>query len=387
MADRISKLQRWLDLIAHLASRRFPVPLDELWASVPAYALPHDPTTREHERVRRMFERDKEELREMGIPIETVTYHINYGLEERHGYRLAKRDFHLPYLRLVQEAAKSAGEPEAADTHPGPRRRVPPATPGEFAVTEDEVGAALEGLREVAALPSFPLAPDARAAFRKLAFDLDPEALEEPSVVYVEDPEASATADALKLLSEALRQGKRVRFRYRSMGRDEEVERAVRPYGLLFQHGRWYLIAWAEDRDAVRMFRVGRMRSVEVNRARPGTPDYTVPDDFRLEDYAGRKAWELGQDPGGPAEAHVRFRFPRSLWAERNGHGQLLAEGEDGAQLRSFRIRRRDPFLRWVLSLEGDARVEAPPDLAEAFRGMAAAVEALYGGEEDGPDG
>ena len=108
--------------------------------------------------------------------------------------------------------------------------------------------------------------------------------------------------------------------------------------------------------------------SVAVNKKRPGTPDYAVPDDFRLEDYAGRKAWELGQDAGGPVEAHVRFRFPRSLWAERNGHGRLVAEDDDGAQLRSFRIRRRDPFLRWVLSLEGDARVEAPPDLAEAFR-------------------
>jgi predicted DNA-binding transcriptional regulator YafY len=86
-------------------------------------------------------------------------------------------------------------------------------------------------------------------------------------------------------------------------------------------------------------------------------------------------------------EAHVRFRFPRSLWAERNGHGRLVAEDDDGAQLRSFRIRRRDPFLRWVLSLEGDARVEAPPDLAEAFREMAAAVAALYGRDETSSHG
>jgi proteasome accessory factor B len=266
MPDRISKLQRWLDLIAYLASRRFPVPLDELWANVPAYALPHEPTKKEHERVRRMFERDKDELRAMGIPIETVTYHINYGLEESHGYRLARTDFHLPYLRIVQEAAQSTAEPGAEGTRPGPHGRGSPPAPGEFAITEDEIGAALEGLREVAALPAFPLAGDARSAFRKLAFDLDPEALGEPSVVYVEDAEASATAGALKVLSDALRQRKRVRFRYRSMGRDEEAERSAHPYGLLFQHGRWYVIAWAEERDAVRMFRVGRMTSVAVRR-------------------------------------------------------------------------------------------------------------------------
>jgi len=368
MSD-ISKLQRWLDLVAYLASRHFPVSMDELRKGVPAYALPHDATETQHETVRRMFERDKDELRELGIPIETVTYHINYGLEESHGYRLTRRNFHLPYLRLMREASPPGARSSAAASR-------------EFTLDEDEISAALGGLREVADIPAFPLARDARAAFRKLAFDLDPDVLGEPSVVYVEDAEASATADTLRLLSDALRRRKEVRFRYRSMARDEEAERNVRPYGLLFQHGRWYLIAWAEDRDDVRMFRVGRMTSARVNPKRPGTPDYAVPEDFRLDDYAGRKAWEMGQDASGPLEAAVRFSFPRSLWAERNGLGTLLHEESDGAQLRGFRVRRSDPFLRWVLSLEGDARVEAPRELADAFREMAAAVVRLY--DDDG---
>ena len=41
-------------------------------------------------------------------------------------------------------------------------------------------------------------------------------------------------------------------------------------------------------------------------------------------------------------------------------------------------IHRRDPFLRWVLSLAGDARVESPDDLAGEFRAMARRVSALH---------
>ncbi len=52
-----------------------------------------------------MFERDKDELRSAGIPLETREYLID-GVEKALGYELAARDFYLPYLRLVgQESA------------------------------------------------------------------------------------------------------------------------------------------------------------------------------------------------------------------------------------------------------------------------------------------
>ncbi|HSH46426.1 MAG TPA: hypothetical protein VK966_11335, partial [Longimicrobiales bacterium] len=100
----ISKTQRWLDLIAFLVKRRFPVAVEDLMEGVPAYAekwRTEDDTKRAS--VRRMFERDKDELRRAGIPLETVPYTIDYGAEEVLGYQLATKDFYLPYLRLVGE--------------------------------------------------------------------------------------------------------------------------------------------------------------------------------------------------------------------------------------------------------------------------------------------
>jgi predicted DNA-binding transcriptional regulator YafY len=377
MADKISKLQRWLDLVAFLAGRHYPVSVDDLWAAVPAYAEGLAGGDKDPESVRRMFERDKDELRELGIPIETVTFHINQGTEQSHGYRLATRNFHLPYLRLVRDAEAEAESGTGAG-------RAGAASSSYFPVGESEAAAALEGLRDLAAIPGFPLRREARSAFRKLAFDLDPDLLRPSPVLYAEDAETAAAAESLRQLSDALLARKKVSFRYRSIGRDDQGDRTVRPYGLLFQHGHWYLVAWAEDRDDIRMFRVGRMSRVRPNVQKTATADYEIPRDFDLKAYAGRKAWELGGGVDAPVQARVRFRFPRSLWAERNGHGALVEEGEDGSQLREMPVHRADPFLRWVLSLEGDARVEAPSELKDAFRAMVVAVARRYRPAEGG---
>lgn len=398
MPAKPTKLQRWLDVVAFLAPRRLPVSTETLWSNVPAYAPGVDGTDREKATIRRMFERDKKELRSMGIPIETVEFSINYGAEKVAGYRLHKDHFHLPYLELLREARAENVDVEAQrrrrglDSSSGDRTHAPRPSPfggrsaTRFEIREDEAGAALDGLRELASISSFPLAGAARSAFRKLAFDLDPETVGGLPVVYAEDPEAASTRDALHVLSDALRRRKETTFRYRAMTTDEVQKRSVHGYGLLFQHGRWYLVARDLDREAMRMFRVGRMEDLSVSPKRPGTPDYAVPDDFALEDYAGRRAWELGADEEDPGtETTVRFDFPRSLWAHRNGHGDMVEEDRDGAQLRRFTVHRVDPFLRWVLSLGGDAWVVSPPELRDAFRSLAHRVAEAHASPPD-PD-
>src|SRR5690606_19020811 len=103
---------RWLDIIAYLVGRRLPVSADELMRAVPAYAdgWASDDTTR-HESVRRSFERDKDELRKLGIPIRTVTYNRADQPDVQEGYVIERRDFYLPYLKLVSEASGTAAYP------------------------------------------------------------------------------------------------------------------------------------------------------------------------------------------------------------------------------------------------------------------------------------
>src|SRR5215218_3261582 len=93
------KLQRWTDLLAALLRRRFPATFEELAREVPAYA----DADRRPEALERMFERDKDELRDFGIPIRAELSSDG----ETHGYRLAATDFYLPYLAVVTAAGKT----------------------------------------------------------------------------------------------------------------------------------------------------------------------------------------------------------------------------------------------------------------------------------------
>jgi predicted DNA-binding transcriptional regulator YafY len=444
MAEPISKVQRWLDLIAYLVGRRFPVAFEELMESLPAYARDYiEGSETARASVRRKFERDKDELRELGIPLETVTYTINYGAEEVQGYRIAKKDFYLPYLRLLeQEGGALPGRPPGAgvahpdikappDTfhlkrdegeagkfprkrgaaEPGPLLDAPPgAAPGEeppapsgppaaeedlttpfFHTTPDghvliEKGAfadAVWSLKEVSKVPGFPLSRAARSALRKFTFDLDPPSLSDSQVLFAEGPEMERAKEHLEALSDALLRRKRVTFTYHGIHRNETTEREVRPYGLLFKHSHWYLVGWDETRDAERIFRVDRMEEVAVNPSAPATPDYEMPDRPVLEAYRQREAWELG-DAEEKVQARVWFRFPTSLWAERNGYGRLADEREDGATLREFEVRQPNAFFRWILSLEGEAVIESPPALREGLLAMAQQVADLYREDADG---
>jgi predicted DNA-binding transcriptional regulator YafY len=316
LPERITKVQRWLDLIAYLVGRKLPVSVEELMERLPAYARDWaDCDEKARASVRRKFERDKDELRALGIPIETVSYRMGVHGDEMLGYRIERKDFYLPYLKLLEEekggAAVSA--PPSSDTV-----EIPPA----------QAASAVRGLRTLANLPAFPLAKSARSALRKLTFDLDPSGFADGAMVGADPEETARGRVHLRLLSDALQRRKRVAFTYHGITRGKDTERTVRPWGLLFQHSHWYLVGWDEHREAERLFRVDRMEGVEGNATKPNTPDFEAPQGPVLERYRKREAWELGE-PDDAFPARARFRFPTSLWAGRNGYGMKVAEVED----------------------------------------------------------
>ena len=243
------------------------------------------------------------------------------------------------------------------------------------------------GLNELADLPGFPMAPAARSAYRKFTFDLDPQMglrreKRKKQIVFAVPPETARAEEHLDALSDALLRRKKVTFTYHGIERDKTTEREVRPYGLLFKHSHWYLVGWDESREAERIFRVDRMEKVQVNPSAPATPDYDMPTEPVLERYRNREAWELGE-ADDTVQALVRFRFPASLWAARNNHGVAVEQAEDGSTLRQFEIRQPDAFVRWILSQEGEAPIESPPALQEAYRTMAKQVADLYREDAD----
>jgi proteasome accessory factor B len=361
MPERISKTQRWLDLIALLLNRRIPLGVEDIMERVPAYAqawLAGDDTARAS--VRRMFERDKDELRAMGIPIESVRYDINYGGEVVEGYRIRRGDFYLPYLRVL---GAEGGDSRLAANLPS------------VDLAPEEARTALDVLRGIADLPAFPFVAEAHSALAKLTFDIDPDQYSSAAVIQLDRPGTREVLERLRIVSDALLAGKRVRFRYHGIHRGTPSDREVEPYGLFLQRD-WYLLAHDPQREGVRLFRVSRMEGPTMNTRAPKERDYSVPDDFDLRAHVGRRAWEMADEE--PIQAEVLFDFPASLLASRNGEGELVAGNPDGSALRRFAVTDPDPFLRWVLGFAGEASVVNPPELRDALLRMASEVASLY---------
>jgi proteasome accessory factor B len=371
-----TKVQRWLDLIAYLVARRTPVPGDDLLSGIPAYAERwNSDSETDRQTARRTFERDKDELRRLGIPIRTVRYSIQYESESTEGYQIDRRDFYLPYLKIVSGAADARLQDFS-------RHKA-----AEVEIAEADAPLALAALRRVADVPSFPFAAEARSAFRKLAFDIDPlKYSPESRVLFVDRPGSVAVAERVRQLSEALLARKHVRFTYHGIYRDDVTDRTVDLYGLLFQHGNWYAIGFDAARADIRVFRAGRMDNVKVATSRPGTPDYEIPATFDMQAYADREPWRMGSPDDPVVTAEVFFRFPLSLWAQRNHHGTLTARRPDGGTVHTFVVQQVNPFLRWILSLEGEATVLSPPELVAELKSIAQDVVVAHSPAGDAND-
>lgn len=205
----IDRTERLLNLVFCLMGSARPVTRADIADRVPGYGEAPSPAALE-----RMFERDKDELRAMGIPIETVSDANGEVL----GYRIQHDAYALAELSFTaREAAVLALAAGIWDD----------------AATGRE---ALTALRKVEAAAG--IAPS-----------------EPPDRILVRHGVHSA---ALRPLLSAVREQRRIRFAYCAAD-GTRSEREVDPWAVVAREGRWYVVGHDHHRDATRAFRVDRI--------------------------------------------------------------------------------------------------------------------------------
>ena len=184
-----------------------------------------------------------------------------------------------------------------------------------------------------------------------------------------------------RVLGEALLRRKRVTFVYHSMSRDVTEERIVEPYGLVFASAHWYLAGRDVAADALRKFRVSRMRRVVANTKKPQSADFEIPARFQASPNmpVRSRPWELGDD--APEEMVVEIRGDTGAAGSVRSLGAEVV-GEPAR--RRFQVRRVDSFVRWLMSFAGDVVPVSPPRLCEQYRATIAATLATYDGRPSG---
>lgn len=161
-----------------------------------------------------MFERDKEELRELGVPLETGTHSV---WDDEPGYRIAGRDYGLPEIALAPDEAAALG-----------------------------LAARL--------WQSAGMAKAASSALVKLrAAGVE---VEQPAGL---EPRVETTEPAFEPCLAAVRAGRAVSFDYRASASATTSTRVLEPWGVVSWRGRWYVVGHCRDRAATRVFRLSRI--------------------------------------------------------------------------------------------------------------------------------
>jgi len=222
-----SKTERLLQVVLCLTQGGRYVTKDQLREVVPDYA--GCPSTDAFER---MFERDKNELRELGIPLETGPAGV---VDDDPGYRIDRDAYALPELDLTRDEMTA-------------------------------VALAARVWREQA-----PAAAASRALLKLQADGVDVDAASLPAI----EPRLSGGESAFEPLTLAVATRRPVRFAYRGP-RDEEARlRHLEPWGVVSLRGRWYVVGHDRDRAAERVFRLSRIVGEVALDGAPGS--YTVP--------------------------------------------------------------------------------------------------------------
>jgi predicted DNA-binding transcriptional regulator YafY len=327
VAKDTEKLIRQLSLFSFLMAQGRPVSALEIKREVEGYSDMND------DAFARRFYADRAELESLGILLQVEK--PGEGFFEAELYALPPENYYLPAV-------------EFSDDELAALRTALSLLDGRFAYAE-------------------PL----RLALQQVSWGR-PSTLsstERPSV------EVSMTASAggrelsqrLAKVETAISRRKTIEFTYYTMQRDEESKRRVDPYHLVYRGGQFYLIGHAHERDAVRVFRLSRIRG-KVSYASKAEHDFTPPDDFDRRDYAQRADWQMG-DIDGTASIFVRDRIAWLIERDFGSYGEIRsARKSDAAPGRGVifetEYASRRQLIAWALQWRRNATVLAPAELA-----------------------
>jgi proteasome accessory factor BC len=340
MAKDTEKLIRQLSLISYLMAERRPVTALEIRRDVEGYSGMNE------DAFARRFYADRSELESLRIQL-TVDRPAD-GAAEQENYSLRPENFHLPAIEFSdEELAALQTSLQLLD--------------GEFAYAE-------------------PL----RLALQQITWGRPSplRAPEQQSVVLGITASAGGHELSVRLakIETAIFRNKTITFDYYTMARDETDSRRVDPYHLLFQGGEFYLLGYAHEREAIRVFRLTRIRG-KVSYATKAEHDFRRPADFDPRAYANRAEWQLG-DEVGVAEVLISERIAWQIERHFGRYGEFIpADGRgwsEGDRLLNTNYSNARMLVSWVLGLGEHARLLGPPELVEELERRLATVEELH---------
>jgi proteasome accessory factor B len=312
----ISKVERLMNLVIALLSTRSFITAERIRETVYGYSdSPSD------EAFSRMFERDKNELRDLGIPLETGRVS---QFDPTEGYRINRDAYALPAVELTADEAAAVAvatqlweSPELITATQGALLKLRAA-----GIDIDAVDSAFS-ITSTAALPGL-----------------------------------RGSEEVLGILLSAIDSGQAVQFPHRPSRSEPYMTRTVEPWGIVTDRGRWYLVGHDRDRDATRTFRLSRI-GAEVAAIGPHGA-VKKPDNVNLREIVAR----VVSDPPTGTQARVWVADGRATALRRQATDlrPLTLGGRPGDEI-TVDLGMTDRLAREIASYGADAVALEPQSL------------------------
>ncbi|MFT4011403.1 MAG: WYL domain-containing protein [Nocardioidaceae bacterium] len=314
------KSERLLNLLITLLVARNYVTKDRIRQVIDDYR-----TAANDEAFDKMFERDKDDLRQLGVPIEVGS--ADGLFDDEPGYRIDRAAFELPEIELTPEEAAVVGLAARVWQHAGLAS----------ATSDALVKLTAGGVRV------------------------------DRSRLAMMQPQLPVNEPTFEAIWRALSSRTPIGFDYRKAEAIEINRRLVQPWGVVSYRGRWYVVGFDCDREAPRLFRLSRIVGEVTPAGRPGA--YEVPPGTDLRQLTSALA-PPPQDSDSVATLLIRDgRAPR---LRRRGHpitGPLVGSAPAGWSRFEVPLGRWGTLADEVLGHGEDVVVEAPADLREQVLG------------------
>jgi proteasome accessory factor B len=286
-------VERVLNLLIYLLESSVPVTSNDIRNTVHGYADQTD------EAFHRMFERDKQVLRRLGVPLKMEAIDA-WEIDE--GYTVDPEEYAIPDPGLNQEERVALS----------------------VAARMVRLGGTEAGMGALIKLGGV----ERGAGLEPLGADL------------------GEGAEVLGDLFGAVTERRKIEFEYRGH------QRPVEPYGLAHRRGHWYLVGNTPDGE--RMYRVDRISDLRVG-AEPAA--FAKPKGFDMRRAVASQPWEAGPDP--ETKTTVRFDPEVAWWAARS----LGVPEPKGELTTTVSVTNRDAFIGWLLSFGASAEVVSPDEM------------------------
>jgi proteasome accessory factor B len=307
----VERLERLVNLVAALLDARQPLSREELRIRVGGYS-------EDNESFRRNFERDKELLRQMGMPVVLEPLDVNQP-EGLGGYRIPRDRYQLPDPGLAED--------ELAALH--------------LAASAVDIEGAWGRSAATGALWKLAAAGAPQATKPVTAPETTPAAVALPG------------GERVAMLFGAVAERQPVRFRYHG------GMRLIDPWRLSFRNGQWYLAGWDHSRGGSRTFRLDRIESLPEVAGQPGA--FERPP---AGSAVPPPPWQLGDDE--EVVATLLVDSDQANWAiTAAGAGAVAQRRDDASVVLAITVTNRDAFRAFVLGFLDHAQLLGPPTLVD----------------------